>query len=258
VASKHDHNIVYVRHEDSLDVEKHEYFKQLIFDGFDDYHPSEPVVFKEVVQKLEHTDAIIQSLSKDKKNLVVVPTRDEALASSVVSALYFQLRDFDIEVMGAPFWTEFSSIDFRYFHQLQLIFYSSFWVDYHDPVVDAYLAKYRSFFYNEPTATSKKGLNYGIAAYDMTLYFLNALRNHGPRFILSLDDYHPELVQGSIRFERLSRGGGYENSHITFYQFAPDMTIHALEVPELPERNYFFRPMEEKRNWWDPRERYPN
>jgi len=258
VASKHDHNIVYVRHEDSLDLEKHEYFKQLIFDGFDDYHPSEPVVFKEVVQKLEHTDAIIQSLSKDKKNLVVVPTRDEALASSVVSALYFQLKDFEIEVMGSPYWTEFSSIDFRYFHKLHLIFYSSFWVDYHDPRVEDYLAEYRNYFYNEPTATSKKGLNYGIAAYDMTLYFLNALRVRGPRFILSLDDYHPELVQGGIRFDRHSRRGGYENSHITFYQFAPDMTIDKIQVPELPERNYFFRPMEEERTWRDPRERYPD
>jgi len=256
VASKHDYNIVYVRHEDSLDLEKHEYFKQLIFDGFDDYHPSEPVVFKEVVQRLEQTEQIIQSLTTDRKNLVVVPTRDEALASSVVSALYFQLREFEIEVMGSPYWTEFSSIDFRYFHQLHLVFYSAFWVDYHDSRVDAFLAEYRNYFYNEPTVTSKKGINYGIAAYDMTLYFLNALRVHGPRFILSLDDYHPKLVQGGIRFDRLSRRGGYENSHITFYQFEPDMTIDKVEVPELPERNYFFRPMEEKRNWLDPRERY--
>jgi hypothetical protein len=257
VASKHMYNIVYVRQEDSLDLEKHEYFKQLIFDGFDDYHPSEPVVFKEVVQKLERTDEIIQSLSTDKKNLVVVPTGDEALASSVMSALYFQLRDFDIEVLGAPYWTEFSSIDLRYYHKLQLIFYSSFWVDYHDPKVDAYLAEYRSHFYNEPNITSKKGINYGIAAYDMTLYFLNALRLYGPRFILSLEEYHPDLVQGTIRFDRISRGGGYENTNISFYQFAPDMSIHKILVPELPRPTYFFRPMEEERDLWENRNRYP-
>lgn len=258
VASKHNYNIVYVRNEDSLDIEKHDYFKRLILDGFDDYHPSEPVVFKEVVQKLERTDEIIQSLSSDKKNLVVIPTRDEALASSVVSALYFQLKDYDIEVMGTPFWTEFSSIDFRYFHKLQLIFYSSFWVDYHDLRVDSYLAEYRSHFYNEPVVTSRKGINYGIAGYDMTLYFLNALRSYGSRFILSLDEYHPELIQGSPSFERTSRGGGYENSHITFYQFTPDMSIQKIDVPELPEPSYFFRPVEEKRNWWRDRDRYPD
>jgi LysM repeat protein len=245
VASKHRYNIVYVRNEDSIDIEKHDYFKQLIFDGFDDYHPSEPVTFKEVILELKSTDKIIQSLSSDRKNLVVVPTRDEALASSVLSALYFQLRDYDIEVMGAPFWTEFSSIEYRYFHELQLIFYSSFWVDYHDPKVDAYLAQYRAHFYNEPTSTTRKGINYGIASYDMTLYFLNALRKYGPRFILSLDEYQVDLIQGSFRFDRLSRRGGYENTHIIFYQFAPDMTIHKIEVPELPRRRYFFRPMDD-------------
>jgi LysM repeat protein len=264
VASKHNYNIVYVRQEDSLDIEKHEYFKQLIFDGFDDYHPTEPVVFKEVVLSmeriitLEQTQEIIHSLSTDKNNLVLIPTSNVSLASPVVSALRYQLKNYDIEVLGSPYWIgpDFTSIDYRDFHKLNLIFYSSFWVDYHDPVVDAYLAEYRNYFYNEPTVTSKKGINYGIAAYDMTLYFLNAIRTYGPRFILSLDEYHPELIQGSIRFDRLSRGGGYENSNITFYQFEADMTIHKIEVPELPERNYFFRPMEDRRDWWNTKERY--
>jgi len=264
VASKHNYNIVYVRQEDSLDIEKHEYYKQLIFDGFDDYHPAEPVVFKEVVLSmeriitLEQTQEIIHSLSSDKKNLILIPTSNVSLASPVVSALRFQLKHFDIELLGSPYWigSDFSSIDSRDYHNLNLIFYSSFWVDYHDPVVDAYLAEYRSHFYNEPTFASKKGLNYGIAAYDMTLYFLNALRMYGSRFILSLDDYHPELIQGSIQFERLSRGGGYENHNISFYQFAPDMTIHKIEVPELPQPNYFFRPVDERKDWWRDRERY--
>ena len=246
VASKHMYNIVYVRQEDSLNVDKHEYFKQLIFDGFDDYHPTDPVVFKEVIQKLNRTDEIIHSLSPDKKNLVVVPTADEALASTVVSSLYFQSDKYDIEVIGSPFWTEFSTIDLRHYHKLNLVFYSSFWVDYHDPQVEDFMSEFRNEYYNEPTITSKKGINYGILGHDMTLYFLNALRIYGPRFILSLDEYQPRLVQGPFTFDRLSRRGGYENSHISFYRFLPDMTIQQFEVPELPEKYYFFRPMEDR------------
>jgi LysM repeat protein len=245
VASKHMYNIVYVRQADSLDLEKHEYFKELIFDGFDDYHPSEPVVFKEVVQELDRAEELIYSLSADKKNVVVVPTADEALASSVVSALYYQLNRFDIEVIGAPQWTEFSSIDFTYFHKLSLVFYNSFWVDYHDPEVEQFMKRFRSHYYNEPTTTSKKGMNYGILGHDMSLYFLNALRTHGRRFILELDEYHPKLVQGPYTFRRISGSGGYENSQISFYQFLPDMSIQELEVPPLPEKDFFFRPVED-------------
>lgn len=245
VASKHMYNIVYVRNEDSLDIERHEYFKQQIFDGFDDYHPSDPVVFKEVVQKLDRADELIYSLSPDKKNLVLVPTADEALASSVVSSLFYQLDHYDIEVIGAPYWTEFSSIELGYFHKLNLVFYNSFWVDYHDPDIEAFMAKYRNYFYNEPAITSKKGINYGILGHDVTLYFLNALRVYGRRFILSLDEYQPPLVQGSFSFRRMSGGGGYENSHISFYRFLPDMSIQEFEVPPLPERNYFFRSVDD-------------
>ncbi|MEN8230302.1 MAG: LysM peptidoglycan-binding domain-containing protein [Bacteroidota bacterium] len=245
VASKHMYNIVYVREEDSLKMEKHNYFKELIFDGFDDYHPTEPVIFKEVVQKLEHTDEIIHSLSKDKKNLVVVPTSNEALASRVVSSLFFQLKDYDIEVLGTPYWTEFSSINkanLGYLHDLRFIFYSPFWVDYLDPQIDDYMTKYRSHFYNEPKSTTSKGINYGVLGYDMTFYFANALRLYGPRFILSLEDYQPGLVQDPFSFKRVTNAGGYENAHITFYQFSPDMSIQEIEVPELPVRSFFFRP----------------
>ncbi len=247
VASKHMYNIVYVRSEDSLNMEKHDYFKQLIFDGFDDYHPSDPVVFKEVILELKKPEEIIQSLSPDKKNLVVVSTVDEALAYTVVSSLYFELSNYDIEVIGGPSWTEFSTIDLRQFHKLNLVFYNSFWVDYHDPDIEAFMAKYRSYFYNEPTITSRKGINYGILGHDMTLYFLNALKVYGRRFILSLDEYQPRLVQGHFTFDRVSGGGGYENSHISFYHFLPDMSIQQFEVPPLPEKNYFFRPADDTR-----------
>jgi len=250
IASKHMYNIVYVRDEDSLNLEKHDYFKELIFDGFDDYSPAEPVVFKEVVQKLKHTDEIIHSLSPDKKNLIIVPTSNEALASRVVSSLYFQFKNYDIEIMGTPFWTEFKSITrahFRYLHELNFIFYSSFWVDYLDPGIDEFMAKFRSYYHNEPQSTYRKGINYGLIGYDMSFYFMNALRLYGPRFLLSLDDYAPDMVQLPFEFDRVSRAGGYENNQITFYQFSPDMNISKIDVPELPERTYFFRPIEDKR-----------
>ncbi len=245
VASKHDYNIVYVREEDSLNIEKHDYFKELIFDGFDDYHPEEPVVFKEVFQLIRHADEIIHSLSTDKKNLVVVATRNEALASRVVNSLYFKLNDFDIEVMGTPFWTEFSSIDFRYFHELRLIFYNPFWVDYLDPKIDGYMRKYKDHFLNEPIITTSRGMNYGIIGYDLSFYFLNALRTEGSRFILSLEDIHTDLVQDGYQFNRVSNAGGYENVNLKFYQFLPDMTIRQIQVPEYPTNYKFFRPFED-------------
>jgi len=246
VASRHDYNIVYVREEDSLDIEKHQVFQDLIYDGFDQYRPQEPVIFKEMVLTLEHNDELIQSLSADRKNLVVVPTRNEALASRVVSSLYYRLKDFHIEVLGTAYWTEFASIDYRYFHALNLMFCNPFFLNYLDADTDAFLRRYRSFFYAEPASMSRKGINYGLAGYDLTFYFVNALKIYGPRFILSLDEYHPPQVFDPFHFSRISNAGGYVNRNLTFYHFTPEMNIEEMEVPEAPEREYFFRPFEQR------------
>jgi len=252
VASKHSYNIVYVREADSLDKEKNLLLQEMIFDGFDDYRPEEPVIFKEMVLTLEHTNEIVHSLSKHRKNLVVVPSRNEALVSQIVQSLYFRLNEFDIELMGTPYWTEFSSIESRYYHELNLIFYSSFWLDYLDPGADAFLARYRDHFYTDPRAMTRKGFNYGIAGYDITLYFANALRKYGPRFVLELEEYESQLVLNDYRFSRVSSAGGFENTDIGFYQFRPDMSITEIEVPELPQPDYFFWPMDnDKREYLD-------
>ena len=247
VASKHRYNIVYVREEDSLNIEKHSLFKSLIFDGIEQYRPDEPVVFKEVIQHLGESEELIHSLSPDKKNLVIVPTRNEALASRVVSTLFFQSREYDIEVLGTPYWTEFQSIDFRYYHELNLIFYSSFWVDYSDARLERFLSVFRSLYKNEPQETSRKGMNYGIIGHDMTLYSLRALRQQGVGFVTAPPDDRDGLVQGPFRFRHVGPAGGYENRNINFYQFTPEMEIRRIEVPEYPPRGFFFRPIEDPR-----------
>ena len=72
IASRNEYNIVYVREEDSLDLERSSYLKELILDGFDRYHPKDPVVFKEMVLSLEQGEEIIHSLSHDRKNILPI------------------------------------------------------------------------------------------------------------------------------------------------------------------------------------------
>ena len=244
VASKHDYNIVYVREPDTLDTEKHGLLKEKIFDGFDYYRPENPVIFKEMVLTLEQGDEIIHSLSSDRPNLVIVPTRNEALASRVVNALYYRLNDFEIEILGSSYWTEYSSISYRFYHKLNLMFCSPFWLDLLNPGVDRFMRNYRNQFYAEPMSMSRKGINYGIAGFDMTLYFVNALREFGPRFILRMDDYNPRLVLDTYGFTRTTPAGGYENNNINFHRFTPEMSIVPLKVPEYPVYEPLFRPME--------------
>ncbi|PID92986.1 MAG: hypothetical protein CSA96_01060 [Bacteroidetes bacterium] len=247
VASKYNCNIVYVREPDSLDTEKHALLQALIFEGFEKFSPSEPVTFKELVLDVNHTGEIVHSLTAGKKNIVLVPTRNEALASRVASSLYFQLKNFDIELIASPFWPGFSSIDYRYYHELGLVYYTPFMKSYSSPAVQDFLGKYRSWFHTEPQATTRKGINYGIAGHDITFYFLKALDVYGPRFILELDDFSPGLVLTPYQFERVSEAGGFENTAFRFYQFTPSLELRSLALPDYPVEHYFFKPMDNRR-----------
>ena len=88
-------------------------------------------------------------------------------------------------------------------------------------------------------------MNYGIIGHDLSFYFLNALRTNGARFILSLEDIHPDLVQDGYQFKRVNNAGGYENVNLEFYQFLPDMSIRHIQVPEYPSDYKYFRPIED-------------
>ncbi|MEZ5072813.1 MAG: ABC transporter substrate-binding protein [Bacteroidales bacterium] len=221
VASHFEDNIVFVQDGDSLIHAQQDLLKELIFDGFERFRPSEPVTFKEIELDVINTDEIIHSLRPGKKNLVVVPTRNEALASPLVQSLYFQLRNFDIEVVGNSAWTEFASIDYRRYHELKLIFYSGFWKDYQDPDVVDFLRKYRKEFYSEPQINTRAGINYGIAGYDMSFYFLSALRSKGPRFLLDLDRISPSQVLSPYHFDRVSPQGALKTPRCIFTNSNP-------------------------------------
>ena len=81
----------------------------------------------------------------------------------------------------------------------------------------------------------------------MSLYFLSAFMEYGPRFVLKLDDFHPNGMLTDYHFERLSRASGFENQNLNFYYFDPDMNVYEVTLPEMPEMHHFLQPAEEER-----------
>jgi len=245
IAGCTDKNIVLVHSGDSLDLMKINYFKDVLFKEFSEYFDAEDIPMKEVVYENGASGELIHSLSTDKENLVVVPLDDEALASQISSFLYFQRKDYGIQLFGTSAWPEFTSIDVRYFHALNLTFPHPGLMDYEDPQIIKYLADCRSNYYAEPVEKTRNGTYYSFLGYDITLFFLQAIRDFGPRFILKLEDYHPDLLLGSYKFFRVTDYGGYENRELKYYQYTPDMNIITVEAPEKPVQHYQYEPFEE-------------
>lgn len=242
IARSYDNNLVMVHDGDSAGMEMIEYFKQQLFDELEKYSALETVLFKEVVIRNGNTQDLIHALNPDKKNLIILPAFDEAFASQVTSRLYYEVGNYDIELFGSSYWLGFNNIEIAYIHALNLRISHTKYYDYTDPDYLHFLREFRRNYFKEPGSYTRNGCNFGVTGYDLSLYFLTALQRFGPRFVLNLEEHHPEATICDFNFQRVSRSGGYENTAMQYYSFTDDLQVVEVQLPEQPPVHQFMRP----------------
>jgi len=242
IARSYDSNLVLVHDGDSAKLPMINYYKQVIFDELEKYAALDMVTFKEVIIEDVNTDELIHSLSPDEKNLLILPATDEAFASQVATRLYYERDNYDIEVFGSSYWVGFDDIEITYIHALELTIAHTHWYDYSDPEFLRLLKKFRQNFLKEPGSYTRRGYNFGIAGYDLSLYFMSALREEGRRFILDIDSFKADGTYSDYRFDRVSRKGGYENEALHYYHFGDSLQVTEVQLPEKPPVHLYLRP----------------
>ncbi len=235
LAKDFDKNFIFIYNADSLEMNKIEYFKNELLKSLQNYTYSENVIVKEIiyddVARADISSDLTQALSKDKKNIVIIPFTDEAFVTSVVSQLYFQLRNFNIEVFGMPQWSVFPNSDFLYYHKLGLTYITPYYYSFDDPKVKTFLSEFRKGFKAEPSFTTRKGCPYAFLGHDATFAFLDAIRKTDKRFVeYILNDADGQLMPG-YHFRKKSLYGGFENQSLNIVRFNKDFTISVMDVP---------------------------
>jgi LysM repeat protein len=242
IARSYNDNLVMVHDGDSAGLERVEYYKQQLFDELEKYSALETVLFKEVVIRNGNTEDLIHALNPDKKNVIILPAFDEAFASQVTSRLYYQVDKYDIELFGSSYWLGFNNIEIPYIHALNLRISHTHYYDYTDPDYLHFLREYRQNYFKEPGSYTRNGCNFGVTGYDLSLYFLSALQRYGPRFILHLEEHHPDKTICEFSFQRVSPSGGYENTAMKYYSFGEDFQVTETDLPEQPPVHQYMRP----------------
>jgi len=224
-------NIVFIHGVDSLELIKFNYLKQNLMSRRVALSPSDTLPFVEIAfdrfAKGNLSHELQKYLSKDSNNLVVVPEYDEAFVSTVVTQLFFQLKNYDITVLGTPHWSTYQNIDFNYFHKLSLSYFTPYFYSYSSPKIKHFLRDYRKSYYTEPVTLSKKGGSYAFLGYDLSYYFLKIMNTYGKRFIMHLDNQQGAELMNSFRFVPVGGSGGFENRSMMLVTFDENMDIHA-------------------------------
>ncbi len=227
-------NFVFIYGADSLDVNKIEYFKNELMKSLQHYTYSENAIIKEIVYdniaRADISADLGQALSKEKKNIVIIPVTDESFVTAVVSQLYFEARNFDIQVFGMPQWPVFQNSDFQAFHKLGLTYITPYYYSFDDQQIEDFLARFRSAFKAEPSFTTRKGCPYAFLGHDATFSFLDAIRNNDNRFVGTILDSRDGQLLPGYHFRKKSPGGGFENQSLNIVHFNKDFTITHQEV----------------------------
>lgn len=158
-------------------------------------------------------------LKKDVMNVIVIPSNSQAFVTDLLRSLHTLAEKYQITVYGMPQWMEFENLDAEYMQVLNLHFAAPYFVDYKSTHTQLFLTRYRNAFGGDPTI-------YAFSGYDVTLFFLRQLFEHGTGFIAHLADAKQEGIQQSFRFVKSDAESGYENTglrivHISDYELVP-------------------------------------
>jgi len=225
VSNYHEYNIVLIhsgdlREEDNILTLKRNLFRYFAYRTF-----FNEVIFKEIVYDEDFTandtiNSVEHSLSKQVKNLIIVPSEKETFASEILACLYTLSDEYSITVLGYPTWIKFRNIELKYFYDLGVQVFTPFFIDYDNYRVKNFLRKYKHKFNTEPDQFS-----YAWKGYDIAWYFISGLSRYGDYFLRCHKYYKPQLLEAGFEFKRVNSHGGYVNNHFRMLKFTPDHEI---------------------------------
>ncbi|NPA37320.1 MAG: LysM peptidoglycan-binding domain-containing protein, partial [Chlorobi bacterium] len=189
--------------------------------------------YVEYVYENGEINGLEELFDRNKENIIIIPSNNEAHVSGIVTTIAGIVRNKHINatLWGFPDWMKFQSLKPEDVHQLNGHIFSYYRLDYDDPKTIAFIKKFRKWYHTEPMPVSsyfqKSSVlsnfsRYGIWGYDVSYYFINALKTYGKNFEYCLDEYQPVLIQSDFKFKRISNWGGMYNTGLFILHFTPD------------------------------------
>jgi LysM repeat protein/ABC-type branched-subunit amino acid transport system substrate-binding protein len=145
------------------------------------------------------------SLKKDRLNVIVVASNNQASVTDIIRLLYGYAEDYPIMLYGTSTWMTFDNMDFEYLEKLQFHFVAPYYVDYDSSMaVKRFIGRYEYYFHADPNS-------FCYAGYDVTMFMLSALNAYGTGFIAKCPELKYSGLQQEYSFYRSDAESGYEN-----------------------------------------------
>ena len=187
------------------------------------------VTFKEYNFKSEGSFGLRSIMSKQKENVVLIPSSMEGELSIAISNINNLADDYSITLIATSNYQQrYPSIDVEQFHNLKMKYVYPYWVDYSDPATIRMIESFKQYFATEPNM-------FGMQGFDVTYYFLNALRYYGAGFSDCEPYIHFPLIQGNYHFQKVSQQGGFMNQGVSVISYTRDYNVVRQRVKGQPK-----------------------
>jgi len=155
---------------------------------------------------------MINNLSKDRKNVLLSITHNEAKMSDFLRQMNPKAKDYDITLLGSELsWKRFETLEKKYLVNLRLTQCTSHFIDPQDTAALEFEKLFINRFQTVPSTTAYIG-------FDLSWYFFNALYYYGSGFEACLEKLKVHNMSTKYEFER-KNDGGYENQYLNMYQY---------------------------------------
>jgi len=171
---------------------------------------------------------LANALSNQTGNVVIIASESAPVISETITDIHGLSRRFDVKVFGYPLLRELENLEPSYFFDLDILLYSTFWIDYDNPNVKQFNADFRTKFFTQPSEIS-----FAWQGYDIAYYFISGLVLYGKDFIKNPFIHRPELLHTDFDFVRKSSEDGFENQKLFPIRYTRNFDI-ILENNENP------------------------
>jgi LysM repeat protein len=160
-------------------------------------------------------------LSGVRHNVIVAYGDDNVFATQMLNSLAKETDRYPITLICAPDWAKFEKLLVDNLLQMNAIYLSDGFVDYHSDAARRFVVRFRQKYAVEPQS-------YAFEGYDMAMFFLSALMRYGEDMLDCLNCCNVPLLHSQYRFFNRSylkdgRNNGRENQFWSVYQYDNDL-----------------------------------
>ena len=167
-------------------------------------------------------------LSKEKTNIVVIPSGNETFVNSLLNQLNAlkNVYGYKILVIGLPSWDNFRNFDYKWFLSLNIHYPSAYFIDKNNELVKQFIAKYIKNYNKLPS-------HYSYIGYDIINYFVHALYRYGKTFQFCLSPFaiepSPHGIFLNFEFQRINPYSGFENNAVFIIYYDNELKMHKID-----------------------------